>query len=91
MVATTCSPACLHCAISVMLLERERLGLAIAPREIGKICEVIGDIAASIPDQGPQVFQIARDLLNRFERDIAAGTYSAGRELIGADGAVRKG
>ena len=79
-----CSPACLHCAISVMLLEREELGLAITPHEIGKICEVIADIAASVPEPA-SVFAIAREFLARFDLDIASGTYSQGREIVGAN------
>lgn len=83
--ANACGPACLHCAISVMLLEREKIGLAITPHEIGKICEVLADIAASLPANGTaDVFAITRDFLARFESAIAAGTYGQGRKLVGA-------
>jgi hypothetical protein len=73
---------CLHCEISMILVRRQREGETASASVIGKICEVIGDIAASDQAAAPTVFSIAREFLNCFEQEITTGDYQASRQLI---------
>jgi hypothetical protein len=41
-------PQCLHCLIGDLLQAREMRGVETGPQEVGAICEVLGDIIASI-------------------------------------------
>jgi hypothetical protein len=73
---------CLHCEISELLQRRQAQGEPVDPDVIGKLCEVIADIAASDPAQAPAILRTAFVFLSRFGSEIAAGTYNNGRELI---------
>jgi hypothetical protein len=73
---------CLHCEISELMQRRQAQGERVAPDVIGKLCEVIADIAASDPAAANNVFRYARSYLDHFECKIAAGTYGDGGELV---------
>lgn len=65
------------------MMRRHAAGEKVSVETIGKICEVIADIAASQPaaDQ-PNVFQTAAYFLAKFSADIASGEYGKNAERV---------
>lgn len=73
---------CLHCEISEIIMRRQTEGEEVCVHTIGKICEVIADIAASNEPRSGLAFAAARGFLARFEQDICSGKYRTDRELV---------
>jgi hypothetical protein len=68
-------PNCLHCQITRLIIEDS--GGRVSASTVHKICEVIGDIAGSgtTAEERAEVFGWAHDALDRYERELQAGTY----------------
>lgn len=75
---------CLHCEISELMMRRQAAGEVVDVDTIGRLCEVIADVAASHDADAPQIFAAARTFLARFERDVADGTFTKDRAVVTA-------
>jgi hypothetical protein len=73
---------CLHCEISEILMRRQQAGEVVDERTIGRLCEVIADIANSNPEGPVDAFKFAHDFLVRFEAQIASGQFETSHELV---------
>lgn len=77
---------CLHCEISELIKRREAAGEERGVETIARICEVLGDIASALDQHGnkcpAEVFKLARQFLDRTEREIASGAFGRRKTLV---------
>jgi len=70
-----CSVACIHCAISQMLMARQQI-LPINSADVCLIGQVIADIIASVPEPARQAWgEQARREINKMLDEAIAGTW----------------
>jgi hypothetical protein len=78
-----CSIACVHCAISKLLMRRQEL-LPLTSADVCLIGQVIADIVASVPaDIDRELWgEQARREINRMLDEAIAGTWQQDKELV---------